>query len=641
MSNSFANPPAPTSPEYAEAVQSVLRGSNPTENALRDQHENDTDDNRSFASAVRGRTAHSKRGSKRPRQSSSQSPVGNQSTQSHSLFHDRVPLDVPGPESMEVDSQPPAPQAGSSDGSTTQMGTTHSSESREDASSTVPSNVPPRATSAPQVAPSAQGASPGSTSDNPRGVPLQGDASATHTHTGAAAQHANAQPAGAPPTAASAHGQDTAAPPPQAQAPPHAQGTAHIPAPNAEPTLQPGDRYSPFAYDFRFAGLAPAPMLITYVGGRLRPVFRPSPTQVTVNTTDQCIMGFNNVTTPKFLVWVQDVGHRNDATGTIAELRDHVKGVVPGGLADNVRIAPFHALDTVNPTYPMPYYFFVTNVSQAVVDVMVDTHRFNCDDGYTFYSCSYDATIRGQRYMGAFQWNLAPEDEATVVSAFTDCVLTHPSVEAHIGQHNDAVPATSRTSLGSIKNFLASTVEASPIRKGNRVIWRVYMHTPTHNADAFDKLIDTIHSLEIPTTFNGVGRYYKIYPCRMCRSLDHSTDSCEGPVLDTIPGWRRLATTTAPNVNSGHGQHPAQPPAALPIPSIPSSTHINSNGASRGSYTGNRNNRGEGSRHAVQATHPYQDGRPFRGGRGGGRGGNRGGRGGRGGYFDKTYSTYT
>ncbi|KAL1741033.1 hypothetical protein HDZ31DRAFT_76474 [Schizophyllum fasciatum] len=640
MSNSSANPSTHTLPEYDDIVQSSLQGSSSANNVPRTQHENDH--------------ASTRRAQKRPRESSSPSSDGGQTSPARvTLFSDLVPQDVPGPEGMEIDTPLPVPTADAKSNPAVNTPAPPAEETKRGTAATPPTSMSSDAF----LAPSSSSVGTADANDS------EGSASTPRHHV--SKETVDAQRAAATAIAAqltnAAIGRDASAPlgraSEAAQAPergnggapldiplPATQGLptndahaaapaiAPVPAPAATQALRVGDRYSPFANDPRFANLEPPRATITFLGARPKRVFRPSPSQVVVNTTDQCIRGFNSVTAPKLLAWVQDVGHRNDATGTVADLREHIKALVPGGLADNVRIAPFHALGPVNPAYPMPYYLFVTNIPQAVVDVLAATHCLNCDDGYTFYTCPYDATIRGERYIGAYQWNLPPEEPTTVVAAFTEQVLRHPAVESIVSTHNEAIPPGSRTSINAVRDFLRDSTTARPIKKGNRDVWRVYMHTPTHHTAAFDKLVATIREIELPTTFNGIGRYYHLYPCRMCRSLDHSTDSCDGPVLDTIPGWKRLAAAPSTDLEGGQAQI-----ATLPVPSMPPAALPDSPDPNRAPFDNGRRGRGGGGRqHFDLSQHPY-NGRPYRGGRGG-RGGGRGV--GRGGYFDKTYGAY-
>ncbi|KAL1657444.1 hypothetical protein GGF50DRAFT_121956, partial [Schizophyllum commune] len=218
-----------------------------------------------------------------------------------------------------------------------------------------------------------------------------------------------AQPAPAPPMPAAPALIQHAATAPHDAAAPHAAAAAPTdtipaaaPAAHAVPALRPGDRYNPFRLHPDFQGLdIPEQPSLTYIDPEVKPVYRPSPSQVIKNTTPDSIRGFNGVSGPKFLVWVLGVGHRHDSAEIVATIRDHLASLVPAGRANNMIVSPFHPDGPIDPNEPMPWYFMVSNIPPNVAAVYSLIPRLNFDDGFTCYACPYDATIRGKRYIGA------------------------------------------------------------------------------------------------------------------------------------------------------------------------------------------------------------------------------------------------
>lgn len=618
------------------------------------------------------------RGKKRQRELSPGSPNNSPATRPQQLvspFSSAVPIDLPGPEPMAVDSEGtkdtsvanalPLPGTETVTAFTVTPATGNAGgpastrERPHDSPATPFANAPgPSPTSLPTTSGIEHAA---------LATPLSAPGPSQPTDPAPATHASQASTVQAPAGAAQIpvpHAHATAAPIAQAQP---AAGNdpqaplVHVPAPVGQgqppappPGPRPGDLYSPFANDLLFVNLPEANMKIIFIEPSVRPVYRPSPSQVTNNTTVACIEGFNGLLVPKFIAWIHGVGYRFDSAAVVATLREHITALTPSGLANEIVVSPFHAEGNINPANPMPWYFVVSGAPQEVVDVFVATHRFHCEDGFTFYTCPYDATIRGVRYIAAFnKLTYAVHQAADVAATFANSVLPRPEIRNLIEHHNDAIPDAHRQDWKSIQSFLASTVEASPLDKGGKIVWRIYMQTPTQNTAAFDELVELICHMTIPTVLYNVGRHFKIHACRLCRSLDHSYDSCPGP-CGLIPGWRDRATT--------HARDQATPPQhapTLPLPMTPSlplphdsygdAAALDTRGGGRGTRGTHRDGRGGGRENGRMGGHQHRgDGHAYhdrydyprnRGGyRGGGRGGRRGDRGyGRGGYMDQTY----
>ncbi|KAJ7125861.1 hypothetical protein C8R46DRAFT_1050063 [Mycena filopes] len=73
--------------------------------------------------------------------------------------------------------------------------------------------------------------------------------------------------------------------------------------------------------------------------------------------------------------------------------------------------------------------------------------------------------------------------------------------------------------------------------------FRVYMETPTHNADGVKEIFDAFQLLRF-RSFESLGTPHEGYYCRMCRSIDHPTGLCP---YGLAPGWLgpTIATVTA------------------------------------------------------------------------------------------------
>ncbi|KAI5832030.1 hypothetical protein K523DRAFT_361925 [Schizophyllum commune Tattone D] len=609
MSNPHTTSEAPRQRRaYAEIARELLSAGEKTARDSTGAHpggEQGKDQHEAPFEAVPRRS--SKRGHKRPRTESRSPSRESLSKGRVSPFNDAVAQDIPGPENMmdtEEDfsatlhkEERPSRENASAAPSSAERATT-----AQDLSNTNGEHTSPTPISEP-AARENNNAAHGAFSQSSDAAPSTSASdppSSSRTGTAAGAQGAN--PTSTPDTTRKDHNAPPPADPislprvdPGHQAPPQpaAEPTAHTSAEEQDsaPQATVGQWYSPFDGIPAFAGLPKASMKMLKIDRKSARILRPSSTQVVKNVTADCIKALNALDGPKALVWAHGFGHRQNPLPVVNEITTHIRLLTPGDLADNVTVAPLHQ-DHAEADREKPYYYAVTDIPEEVLEVFIKEQTIHCEDGYTFSMCPYNPPIEGERFFAAYNRLTCGADKADeVADAFARHVRASAEARTIINEHCDAIPEEHRSSEKSRLAYLASTIRADPIPKGDGLVWRLYMATPTHDARAFDNLVHSLHGRALFTARYSLGRYFKIWPCSICRAIDHSKDGCPGP-SGKIPGWRD--STLQP---SNHGTTSNIPPTAtqpannralLPVPTSRHDRDDDSDGESRSDAPPNR-----------------------------------------------------
>lgn len=203
---------------------------------------------------------------------------------------------------------------------------------------------------------------------------------------------------------------------------------------------------------------------------------------------------------------------------------------------------------------------YATDLPPADVQFLLDRQTLNTSHG-TFFTIAFNpppssfvTTIEDLTY--------GINGQVDVRQLAQHTLSRDPRVNTFIIGHRDAVPANipEHNVVAAVLNTISVRSLPMTLPGGQtRVVWNLFMESPTHNIAHHSELLSIIRSVSFRTALYGTGRAItNQFRCVRCGSFDHPTGHCPFP---SISGWidtSRTNTSAETMGTTNHGGGPSR-----------------------------------------------------------------------------------